>query len=208
LLKACLVQAFGFSGSGKSASQACFVAGLDDRAETVTMTRKNAQQRPHQRPQPAPNSDQKPARKPLSQARGGFPRSARLLTPAAFQQVFEQGGRHVSSSLVAHVYAAQEGQGAQLGLVVSKKVSKRAVVRNRIKRALRQAFRHWNSHEAKALGQRSRLEIILLARTIAAQKTFVELESEARYLLKRATQSPTPSISTAALAPTPASPNE
>lgn len=68
-----------------------------------------------------------------------FPKSRRLLKPAEFDRVFHRR-RSQSDSLVV-VYACENQlPHARLGLVVSRKCGN-AVVRNRWKRCLRDAFR-------------------------------------------------------------------
>lgn len=68
-----------------------------------------------------------------------FPKNARLLKSADFDRVFIQ--RCSQSDRLIVVYAARNDvESARLGLVVSRKVGN-AVVRNRWKRALREAFR-------------------------------------------------------------------
>lgn len=69
-----------------------------------------------------------------------FPRSARLLTPAAYRHVFEAGQR-VHSGLLMAAYRPNEGGFARLGLAVTKRAVKRAHERNRIKRLAREHFR-------------------------------------------------------------------
>jgi len=69
-----------------------------------------------------------------------FPSTARVLTSAEFERVFKHGKRTASPLLALHVLAGTQG-GARLGLVVSRKVDKRAVGRNRIKRVVREYFR-------------------------------------------------------------------
>jgi ribonuclease P protein component len=68
-----------------------------------------------------------------------FPQRVRLKTPAQFKTVYDQK-RSVSDGLLV-VYAAANGlQHPRVGLSVSRKVGN-AVVRNRWKRLLREAFR-------------------------------------------------------------------
>ncbi len=66
----------------------------------------------------------------------------RLKARDLFATAFEQGSRYRGETLRLWVRrTADSGQPTQIGLVVSKKVSKKAVVRNRIKRQLRAIFR-------------------------------------------------------------------
>ena len=69
-----------------------------------------------------------------------FPRRVRLTDPSHYQQVFKTGrrGRH---SLMGVVALRNDLGYPRLGLAVSRKVSRKAVIRNRIKRVLREAFR-------------------------------------------------------------------
>jgi len=73
-----------------------------------------------------------------------FPSTARVLTSAEFARIFKHGKRTASPVLALHVLAQDEG-GARLGLVVSRKVDKRAVGRNRIKHVVREYFRRIRS---------------------------------------------------------------
>ena len=70
-----------------------------------------------------------------------FPRSARILRSADFRTVYDNGTR-LSGPLFAAFCMAREtdGAGVRIGLTVPKALGG-AVVRNRIKRRLREAFR-------------------------------------------------------------------
>ena len=72
-----------------------------------------------------------------------FPRSSRILRSADFRHVYDHGFR-VSGPLFAAFCKARDGDakllGARIGLTVPRAIGG-AVVRNRIKRRLREAFR-------------------------------------------------------------------
>jgi ribonuclease P protein component len=69
-----------------------------------------------------------------------FDKSNRLLNSADFGHVFSKGPRkHGKYFLV--IFCANKSADGRLGIAVSKKVSKKAVVRNRIKRQIRESFR-------------------------------------------------------------------
>ncbi len=80
-------------------------------------------------PSPA-MSDPAPAR---------FPKTARVRLPAQYARVFKSGRRQQHAAMSLH--RLEGGDGARLGMAVSRKVDPRAVGRNRIKRILRETFR-------------------------------------------------------------------
>ena len=71
-----------------------------------------------------------------------FPRSARLLRPAEFKRVFDNTGLRGSSQHLLLLATPNEQDQARIGFVLAKKQIKRAVDRNRIKRLIRESFRH------------------------------------------------------------------
>jgi ribonuclease P protein component len=73
----------------------------------------------------------------------GFPPAARVRASAEYGRVFDGGRRHASPVLSLHWL--RDAQPARLGLAVSRKVDPDAVGRNRIKRQLRDEFRHLRS---------------------------------------------------------------
>lgn len=68
-----------------------------------------------------------------------FPKSHRLLTREQFDRVFEQKCSAADGRIIVYA-AANELPQSRIGLVVSRKIGN-AVVRNRWKRLLREAFR-------------------------------------------------------------------
>jgi len=69
-----------------------------------------------------------------------FPRTARLLAKVQFDAAFADGRRCASRFFRASI-GSPSGDSAALGLAVSRRVSKLAVQRNRLKRQVRESFR-------------------------------------------------------------------
>jgi ribonuclease P protein component len=76
-----------------------------------------------------------------------YPRSARVRVRAEFDTVFARGHRAATPMLALHYLP--DDRPARLGFAVSRKVDTRAVIRNRIKRVLRDYFRR---HRATLAG--------------------------------------------------------
>jgi ribonuclease P protein component len=76
----------------------------------------------------------------LPEPKLAFPRSSRILRSADFRTVYDNGIRVSSPMFAAFCLARQEGESARLGLTVPRAIGG-AVLRNRIKRRLREAFR-------------------------------------------------------------------
>lgn len=71
-----------------------------------------------------------------------FPRSARLRRPGEFAAVLAERRRVRKDAFELRYRANEAGSRARLGLVIPKRLARKAVLRNRIKRILREAFRH------------------------------------------------------------------
>jgi ribonuclease P protein component len=87
------------------------------------------------------------------------PRSARLLRPGDFSAL-RQSGKRLATKYFHCEYRPNETHSARLGMAVSRRVSKLAVERNRIRRQIRETFRL----------QRAQLpacDILVIARTHA-----------------------------------------
>lgn len=105
------------------------------------------------------------------------PRQARLQQPHEFDAVFERGKRYSESTLTALVGENADGR-TRLGLAVSKKTARDAHVRNRIKRHIRESFRH----------ARARLpagDIVVVARPGSGTATAAQLRGTLQRLWQR-----------------------
>lgn len=119
-----------------------------------------------------------------------FPPSARLRVSAEFQAVFKAGRRLSSPQLRLFAHVRAEAKAPRLGVAVSKKVDKRAVGRNRIKRVARETFRR----------ERHQLppgDYVLIAQPGASALSSDELRAQWLQLLERARSlKPTPPAGT------------
>jgi ribonuclease P protein component len=112
-----------------------------------------------------------------------FPRVARVRAKAEFTAVFDGGRRTAEPRMALHWLA--DAAPARLGLAVSRKVDPNAVGRNRIKRALREAFRHLR-------GRLPGGAYVVVARSGAAQADGPALRDALERLLQRAGALPPP----------------
>lgn len=111
------------------------------------------------------------------QGGASFPRVARVLRPAEFVAL-RRASRRIS---VGHFHAEAASTGrdtARVGLAVSRRVSKRAVVRNRIKRQVRESFR-------KLRLQLPCLDVMVVARGSAALQDNAVLRADLERLWQR-----------------------
>lgn len=99
-----------------------------------------------------------------------FKREHRLLKPKEFKQVFDKTEwRSGSPQLLLLATSNQQNQ-ARIGFVLAKKNIKLAVDRNRIKRIVRESFRH-NKHELAAI------DLVVLGRKGLAELDNQELRT-------------------------------
>ena len=97
-----------------------------------------------------------------------FSRSDRLRRTADFDRVYSSGKRHASRELTL-IFAPSPAGTTRLGLSVGRRIGN-AVVRNRVKRLLREAFR-LNKHQVK-----KGYDILLVARKGVGDLTFRQVE--------------------------------
>jgi ribonuclease P protein component len=110
-------------------------------------------------------------------APASFPRAARLLKPRDFARLRTRSQRVGAHCFSAEVAAGESGM-ARLGLAVSKRVSKKAVVRNRIKRVARDSFRQMRM-------QLPAMDVLIIARSGAEHADNAQLRAELERLWRR-----------------------
>lgn len=99
----------------------------------------------------------------VNTARKGLSKSSRLKEASAFSAVFKAGCRSRDRFFAVYVTPNEKTIG-RLGMAVSRKISPKAVVRNSIKRQVREAFR---AHQQDLAG----LDIVVVAQAAAGQNT-------------------------------------
>ncbi|MBV8801427.1 MAG: ribonuclease P protein component [Gammaproteobacteria bacterium] len=85
-----------------------------------------------------------------------FPRNNRLVIQAEYQSLFKKAHK-VSHRFLKILFKKNHCLQGRLGLIVAKRVAKKAVTRNQIKRVIRESFR---LHQEKLMG----IDIIVIAR--------------------------------------------
>ena len=104
-----------------------------------------------------------------------FPREARLLSRRDFLEVQERGTKVTAGPLVGLVAASPDGK-SRLGLTVSSKVGT-AVVRNAVRRRLRELFRKRSDRWPKGM------HLVVVARPSAREASFAATERAVDALL-------------------------
>jgi ribonuclease P protein component len=108
-----------------------------------------------------------------------YPPDARLHVSAEYQAVFGEGRRLSGSYFRLHARPAVEAGPTRLGVTVSKRVSKLAVVRNRVRRQVRECFRLTRAELPPG-------DYVLLAKPEAAKANNAALRAELLSLFERA----------------------
>ena len=99
-----------------------------------------------------------------------FTRELRLLDAAQYKYVFAKARRFGNRSFTLLVRKNEE-EHARLGLAIAKKSAKRAVDRNRIKRIIRESFRH-TQH------QLPNIDVVIMCRPSAVALTKAEIRQQ------------------------------
>ena len=103
----------------------------------------------------------------------------RLIKASLFGEAFAQKKSFVGRTMVLWLRAGPDAS-LRLGLVTSKKVSNRAVDRNRVRRWLREIFRH---HRAELCGA---VDLVIVGRRNMLSASYAETECEFLRLVRKA----------------------
>lgn len=108
--------------------------------------------------------------------RATFPKAHRLLSRTEFKSVLD-GGFKIVDPLFVQIGIPRNDQQQRIGIIVSKKIGN-AVVRNRIKRLIRERFRHvgWTL---------AGLDLVIIARQAAAEEDSKEIFAALDHGFKR-----------------------
>jgi ribonuclease P protein component len=109
-----------------------------------------------------------------------LPNQNRLRRREDFAKVYAKGDRYRGNYLSLRVLFDSNPPLTRIGIVVSKKVSKLAVTRNRFKRQLRAIFRQLLSQ------LKSGLQIVVTVTTVQSKPSYQELWDDLKNLLARA----------------------
>ncbi|HIJ64751.1 MAG TPA: ribonuclease P protein component [Candidatus Hydrogenedentes bacterium] len=106
-----------------------------------------------------------------------FPRHERLTRKRDFAEAYARGAKRVGRDFIGYV-VRREGQGRKFGCAVSRKIGG-AVVRNRVKRYLREAYRtHRNEFADDA-------HLVVVARPSAAKLSYHQCEAAMKRLFRQ-----------------------
>jgi len=99
-----------------------------------------------------------------------FPKRVRLNRPDDYQRVFKTCRYRLNNRWLTVLATPNQLQHPRLGLAISRKVARTAVARNRIKRVIRESYRHWQTR----LGA---LDIVVLGRADVATRSKQDLNA-------------------------------
>jgi len=103
----------------------------------------------------------------------------RLKKRADFLLVQSSGQKWISKGMIIQL-RANDGLGLRVGLTVTKRVSKLAVFRNRVKRRLKAV-----SEEILPSYQTQNLDIILVGRALTKERNYQDLRQDLAWSLKK-----------------------
>lgn len=107
-------------------------------------------------------------------------RTNRLRDRRDFRRVFKYGKSVVNRHFVVYVMRKKENSPVRIGISVSKKVAKRAVNRNRVKRVVKEVVRQW-------IGQLpSGQDVVIIARSTSVELNYWQTKQSLEHLFHKA----------------------
>lgn len=110
-----------------------------------------------------------------------LPREARLQKSKDYARVYREGVRVRGKWILLVAALPEQPQGTRMGLSVGRKFSKSAVLRNRARRVMREAFRHLRPALAP-------LDCVLIPIGPARGWKLLQVQAELQHLLDKATR--------------------
>lgn len=108
-----------------------------------------------------------------------LPRAHRLTKETDFKLLAQEGQSFYSPLFTIKILKAKDAD-SRFGVVISAKVSKKAVVRNKIKRRITEIIR-------LALPKiKSGFDVMILVKTVVAEKNYQEIKEDIEKLFKKA----------------------
>lgn len=108
-----------------------------------------------------------------------LPKKYRLLSDYDFRRLRSKGRRFNSSFFALVVAKAKDASSLRFGFVVSTKLDKRATVRNRLKRILREVIRE------RLPRFKNGFDVAFYIRSGMVRKTYAQVAAEVDYLLSK-----------------------
>lgn len=96
-----------------------------------------------------------------------------------FRKVFRAGRSVANRQFVLYTFKRTDGEVSRVGISISRKVGK-AVVRNRVKRLVKEIVRKWMDQIEP------NLDLVFIARNPVVGLSYEEMESSLRHVMKRA----------------------
>ena len=106
-----------------------------------------------------------------------LPKENRLKKKKEFETVFKNGKTLRGKNIIARYFKSEDGK-TKIGFIVSKKVSKKAVERNKVKRRLRESLRENKEKIDKGVS------IIIIALASSKEVPYSEINNDIKSVLK------------------------
>jgi ribonuclease P protein component len=107
-----------------------------------------------------------------------LPKHYRLIKGSDFVEVLRKGQRVRGDFLDLAIKKTTDGY-PRVGFLVTRKIAKQAAARNKLKRQMRAAVRHYIG------GMRRGVVLALIARETVSGKTFLEIKAEVERIFKK-----------------------
>ena len=104
-----------------------------------------------------------------------YPKRLRLLTSADYQRVFDKVDYKQGGSFFTFLARSNDRKNHRLGIIASKRNLPLAVSRNRVKRLIRESFRHCQQSQELARMQDQTIDVIVLAKAASKDQSNADI---------------------------------